>query len=166
MLRAIFACAASVALVGCASQIGAFYNRPVIEDSAKTVVTTLALASDRRTVVVATEGKNIGKFCAEPPPDTATGLKAELEASAEARVKAEQAKLDAEGKLSGRDKFETNIVVLAQRTPELDAFRTGVYALCQYHLNGALKEGDVSTLFVKLIDAFAHPKPAVGTPAE
>jgi len=146
----------SITLVsGCASTAGTFFNRPVIEDSVKGAVSTVSLAADRRTVVVVTEGANRTKFCAEPPPDTASGLKTELDAALEAKAKSDKAKLEAEGKISLKDKFETTVTVIAERTAPLDAFRTGVYALCQYHLNGAVSKEDVKPLFEKLIDAFA-----------
>lgn len=141
----------SSALVsGCALTVGTFYNRPVVEDSIKEAVSTVSLAADRRTVVVVTEGPNRTKFCAEPPPDTATGLKTELDATLKAKLA--KAEVEAEGTL--KDKFITEVVVIAERTAPLDAFRTGVYALCQYHLNGAINNDDVKLLFEKLINAF------------
>lgn len=143
---------------GCASTVGAFFNRPVVEDSVKDAISTVSLAADRRTVVVVTEGTNRTKFYAEPPPDTATGLKTELDASLEAKAKSDKAKAEAKGKAAIKDKFVTTVTVIAERTAPLDAFRTGVYALCQYHLNGAIPNEDVKPLFEKLIDAFAASK--------
>ena len=146
----------SVTLVsGCASTAGTFFNRPVIEDSVQGAVSTVSLAADRRMVVVVTEGTNRTKFCAEPPPDTATGLKTELDAALKAKAKSDKAKAEAEGEISLKDKFETTVTVIAERTAPLDAFRTGVYALCQFHLNGAVSMEDVKPLFEKLINAFA-----------
>lgn len=142
-------------LFGCSSTAGVFYNRPVVENSVDKAVSTVSLSADRRTVVVVTEGANRTKFCAEPPPDTATGLKAELDASIEAKAKSEKAKLEAEGKLTAKDTFITSVTVIADRTAPLDAFRTGVYALCQFHLNGAVAKEDIKPLFIKLIEAFS-----------
>jgi hypothetical protein len=135
-------------LSGCASTAGTFFNRPVVEDSIKDALSTVSLSADRRTVVVITEGEKRGKFCAEPPPDTATGLKTEVEASLRAKTRA----AEAAGKFG--EKLETSVVVLAERTPALDAFRTGVYALCQYHLNGALADADVKPVFLELLKSF------------
>jgi hypothetical protein len=145
------------ALCGCASTFGTIFNRPVVEDGIKDVASTISLAADRRTVVVVTDGANKSRFCAEPPPDTATGLKTELEASLEGKVK-DQGEL----KAGLKDKLETNVTVIAERTAALDAFRAGVYALCQYHLNGAVAQNDVKTLFESLIAAFskAHAESA------
>lgn len=154
MYRLLSPIALAIASAGCASTSATFFNRPVVEDSIKDAVSTVSLASDRRTVVVVTEGANRTKFCAEPPPDTATGLKAELDAALEAKAKSEQAKAEAEGKLEINDKVETSVTVIAERTAPLDAFRTGVYALCQFHLNGAIAQSDVRPLFEKLIDSF------------
>ena len=155
MLKFTILVALATLVSGCASTVGAFFNRPVVEDSVSGAVSTVSLAADRRTVVVVTEGSNRTKFCAEPPPDTATGLKTELDASLKAKAKSDKAKAEAEGEVSIKDKFETTVTVIAERTAPLDAFRTGVYALCQYHLNGAISKEDVKPLFEKLIDAFA-----------
>jgi hypothetical protein len=150
-----FVCIASVTLVsGCASTLGAFFNRPVVEDGIKEVVSTVSLAADRRTVVVVTKGANQSKFCAEPPPDTATGLKTELDLSAQAKGKLERAVSDLDASVNLKDKLQTEVKVIADRTAPLDAFRTGVYALCQYHLNGAIAAADVKPLFEQLIQAF------------
>ncbi len=160
MLKLIGFLVSAVFVSGCASTAGTFFNRPVVEDSIKDAISTVSLAADRRTVVVITEGANRTKFCAEPPPDTATGLKTELDAALEAKGKSDKAKAEAEGKLSIKDKLETTVTVIAERTAPLDAFRTGVYALCQYHLNGAIAREDVKPLFERLIDAFAASESA------
>ncbi len=149
MSRILTVIALVALLTGCASTIGTFFNRPVVEDGIHNVASTISLASDRRTVVVVTDGTNKSRFCAEPPPDTATGLKTELEASLKAKL---QDEIDIDG--TAKDKLETNVTVIAERTAALDAFRTGVYALCQYHLNGAIAQGEVKPIFEKLIDAF------------
>ena len=141
MFRVFVLLLSSVITSGCASAIGTFYHRPVVEDSIKDLVSTVSLSADRRTVVVVTEGENRGKFCAEPPPDVATALKTDLDATL--------------GKVAAKDKFETTVTVVAERTASLDFFRTGVYALCQAHLNGAISGKDVEKIFVRLIDAFS-----------
>ena len=160
MLKVTLILLSTTLATGCASTVGAFYNRPVVEDSVRDAVSTVSLSADRRTVVVVTEGPNRTKFCAEPPPDTATGLKTELDASLQAKAKSDKAKAEAEGQASIKDKFETTVTVIAERTAPLDAFRTGVYALCQYHLNGAIAKEDVRPLFEKLIAAFAASEAA------
>ena len=141
-------------LQGCASSLGTFYNRPVVEDEIPGFLSTFSLSADRRTVIIPTSGKNAGKFCAEPPPDSATQLKSELQASLEGKAKLEKIKADIEGKGEYKDRLETNIVVLAERTPALDAFRTGVYALCQYKMNGWMTDEQVNQTFLLLIDSF------------
>lgn len=142
-------------LSGCATSLGTFFNRPVVEDTVAEAVSTLSLSADRRIVLVSTHGATKGKFCAEPPPDTATGLKSELTASLDAKMKSEKIKADIEAQAKLNDKFETNIVVIADRTAPLDAFRTGVYALCQFNLNGAVANDQVAPLFEKMITAFS-----------
>lgn len=139
-LTALFACLAS----GCASTVGAFYNRPVVEDDVGGTLRTISLSADRRTVIVASPGNPELKFCAEPPPDTATALKTDLDASAAQKGET----------LGLKDKFETSVTVLSARNAPLDAFRTGTYALCQFYLNGAIEKQDVKELFVLLLTTF------------
>ena len=143
MLKVIVISVSAVFLSGCASSIGAFFSRPVVQDQVGTIG-TLAQSADRRTVLVVTSGTNSGRFCAEPPPDSAVGIKTDLQASFEASAR----------KLGLGDKLETTVNVLADRTPALDMFRTGTYALCQYQLNGQLTAAQVETQFKNLIDAF------------
>jgi hypothetical protein len=142
-------------LGGCASTVGGILNRPVAENSIGGAASTVSLAADRRTVIVVTDGVNKSKFCAEPPPDTATSLKTDLDTTLKGEAKSDQAQASGKAELSAKDKFETSVKVIAQRTVALDAFRTGVYALCQLHLNGALTDKDVKALFEKLLDVFA-----------
>jgi len=152
MLKPAVLTVVAALVTGCASTLGTVFHRPVVEDSVKNAVSTVSLAADRRTVVIVTEGPNRTKFCAEPPPDTATGLKAELDAALKGAVKRAEIEAEAEGGL--KESLETTVTVIAERTAPLDVFRTGVYALCQYHLNGAIAKEDVKPLFEKLIDAF------------
>ena len=154
MFKVLIAVFSAILLAGCASTFGTVFNRPVVEDSVKDVLSTMSSSADRRTVVVITDGKNKGKFCAEPPPDTATGLKTELDAGLEAKAKSERLKAEAEGKLILKERLETTLVVLAERTPALDALRTGVYALYQFHFNGAISDADVKPIFLKLVESF------------
>ncbi len=146
--------AAGVLSTGCASTAATFFNRPVVEDSVKGAISTVSLAADRRTVVVVTEGPNRSRFCAEPPPDTATGLSTELEAKLEAKAQSEKVQAELEGKGELNEKTATSVTVIAERTASLDAFRTGIYALCQLHLNGAINQSDVKPLFENLLSTF------------
>lgn len=107
------------------------------------------------------DGHNSGRFCAEPPPDSATQLKTELEASLEGSTKSPKVETGLDGTF--KEKAEQAAIVLAERTPALDAFRTGVYALCQFHLNGAMKDEQVGPLFTRLIEAYENS--AVTKPA-
>lgn len=154
MLRLLASIASTMVLGGCASQLSAFYNRSVVKDNVGNAVATVSLSADRRTVLVGMNGENQGRFCAEPPPDSATGLKTELDASLKASAKSAKAEGSADMKVT--DKSEQTIVVLAERTPALDAFRTGVYALCQFNLNGAVTDDQVSKLFTRLIEAYEN----------
>jgi hypothetical protein len=126
MFRVFFMLAVLCGLAGCAATAGTFFNRPVVEDDIGEVVRTVSLSADRRTVIVAAPAYPQPRFCAEPPPDTAT-LK---------------------------DDFGTAVTVLASRNAPLDAFRTGVFALCQFYLNGAIKPENVEPLFRVLLKTF------------
>ena len=135
-----------LALSGCASQLGTFYNRPVVEDNIADKISTISLSADRRTVLVITDKNSAqnGLFCEEPPHDTASGIKADLNST----LKNQQVELNL------TDAFSSTVTTLAARNAPLDAFRTGVFTLCQFYVNGAVDRKDVSALFVRLIESF------------
>lgn len=140
------------ALSGCASWTQPFFYRPVVEDNVKGLMSTVSLSADRRTVVVLTSGPNKGLFCAEPPPDSATSLAAQADLSMSAKKEGV-----AEAGLSGRDQFSTVVTVMADRTPSLDGFRIGLYALCQYRINGMIKDDkEFTDLFRLLVEKFSE----------
>lgn len=141
------------ALTGCASTTGTFFNRPVVEDQVGDTIRTVSLSADRRTVIVAEPGHPNPRFCAEPPPDTATGIKTDLDAG-----------LTLPGKSATlKDKFEANVTVLAARNAPLDAYRTGVFSLCQFYLNGAIDKDKIESLFTKLLDAYVSTQNAASS---
>ncbi|MEW7849822.1 hypothetical protein AB2N08_14065 [Massilia aurea] len=156
-----------VALAGCAATAGTFFNRPVVEDDIGTVVRTVSLSADRRTVIVAAPDHPQPRFCAEPPPDTATSVKASIDAG-----------LTLPGRSATlKDDFGTAVTVLASRNAPLDAYRTGVFALCQFYLNGAIKPEQVEPLFRDLLKTFettqnfvnaavVTPRPPADKPAD
>jgi hypothetical protein len=152
MFRSVIASFIVLLNSGCASQLGALFNRPVVEDNVKDALSTVSLSADRRTIVVATNGQRHPMYCAEPPPDTATGLKTDWEGSA--KVKGDE--------VSVKDKLETSVTVLSARNAPLDAFRTGLFSLCQFYMNGGLDQTEVRPLFEKLIDTYKVTQP-VGT---
>ena len=131
---------------GCASSLHEFHNRAVVEDNIEDAVGTLSLNAQRRTVIVALDGENRGKFCAEPPPDVAESVTTSLEAALKATIK--ETDTDVSGSL--KDTLETQITVLGERTTILDVYRTGTYALCQYHLNGAMGAKELQESFDSL----------------
>jgi hypothetical protein len=156
---AAFSSAIAVLLSGCASSLGAFYNRPVVEDNAEKAVSTISLSADRRTVVVVTDGNNRSRFCAEPPPDTALAISTQMTAEAEGAVK--KGEIDANAKAKLDDQLKTAVSVLSKRTPALEAYRVGSYSLCQLHLNGALTTSEVSQHFKELTEKFFDSLPKV-----
>jgi hypothetical protein len=144
MLRKATTLLISLISAGCASTAGTFFNRPVVEDNVAGVVHTVSLSADRRTVIVVRSDVQSPRFCAEPPPDTATGLKTDLDST-----------LKYQGQELGiKDKFESAVTVLAARNAPLDAFRTGMFALCQFYLTGAIKAEQVPVIFGALLETF------------
>jgi len=117
-------------------------------DPVKDIPSTISLSSDRRTIIVIRDSSNMIRICAEPPPDTATAIVTQIDTQLKAQAKG----VTAESTL--KDKLEESIVVLAHRTAALDAFRIGIYALCQYYINGAITSAEVKSIFEKLLDAF------------
>ena len=145
MLRIVpLAIVVTLALSGCASTTGTFFNRPVVEDRVGETLHTVSLSADRRTVIVARPGFDTPKFCAEPPPDTATAFKTDLDATLKAKG----------NELSVKDKLESTVTVLASRNAPLDAFRTGMFALCQFYMNGAIDRAQVPIMFTELLKVF------------
>lgn len=144
MFRAFAGVVLVFTLVGCASTTGTFFNRPVVEDRVGDTLHTVSLSSDRRTVIVARAGQANPMFCAEPPPDTATALKTDLDSTLKAKG----------AELGIKDKFDTSVTVLASRNAPLDAFRTGMFALCQFYMNGAISSQQVPGLFKELLVVF------------
>lgn len=151
MLRLTLWLGLFVALSGCASTSSTFFNRPVVEDRVGDVMHTVSLSADRRTVIVIRPDIDKPKFCAEPPPDTATALKTDLDST-----------LKYQGQELGiKDKIDTTVTVLASRNAPLDAFRTGMFALCQFYLNGAIDQKDIKPLFDKLLQVFSETQKVV-----
>lgn len=140
----------SMLLVGCASTVNGFFNRGVIQDylevEDKPVVGTLTVTAARRIALVSLEGKNRGKFCAEPPPDVSENISTALDVA----LKAETVKFGGEAKLS--DQLKVDAVVLSKRTALLDVYRTGTYALCQYYLNDAITGAELNVGFKELTE--------------
>ena len=101
-------------------------------------VSVVSLSSERRAMVI----KNDGKFCAEPPPDVALSVTDRLEALL-------KGKIEDEGKATAKllDEYQTAVTKLADRTELLDVYRSGVYAICQYHLNGAIDGQQLVDMF-------------------
>lgn len=157
MRQVLLLAIAAPLFTGCASQIGAFYNRPVVEDTLADRLSVVSLAADRRTVVVAIKTGEKPLYCAEPPPDTATGLKTDTDSTLKAKG----------NELGIKDKLETSVTVLAARNAPLDAFRTGLFSLCQFYMNGALEAKQIEPIFLKLIAAYEVTQsklPATVTP--
>ena len=102
-------------------------------------------ASRRLTVMLAD-----GKFCAEPPPDTANtfdaGFRAGVSAKAGATTKLGEAALTLD------DRFNlTPSAIVGARAPEVEIFRTGVFALCNYLLIGAITKEQLPEIFKDLV---------------
>jgi hypothetical protein len=113
----------------------------------------IAITSNRRIVIVMVkpeksngESGEWGKFCAEPPPDTATELFTSFSAYVDAKHKS-RSSLDA-GVVSTYNQFAKS---LFQRSQGIQYLRDSFYNLCQLYANNALKENEVSAKFNEII---------------
>ena len=143
-------------LTGCGSMLRAITDDPVRKEmigpneDKDALMGTLSLAANRRTVLVKLDtDMNVG-FCAEPPPDTANEIQDLLEAKIEAEAKNDTSQTSVKGKGEGKSEYKTKVVQLSERTVLLDIYRTATYSLCQYHLNGAIKDNELSALYQDL----------------
>lgn len=153
-MRPLISALLATALVGCTSMMQAISSDPVRETALRDrdrnhVVTMVSLDSTRRSVIVAMSGEDnkAGKFCAEPPPDVAQEITSKFLANLSSE--AEALPFDAQV----QDNFDTTAIILVQRTALMDVYRTGTYALCQFHLNEAITGSDLKELFLKLTTA-------------
>jgi hypothetical protein len=141
---------AMVSSSGCAGMMQTINSDPVrymnIDSKKKDVVAMVSLAADRRNVVVGLQDPNRGKFCAEPPPDVAK----EIVSKALASLAASAAKKGT-ANVTLSSEYRDAAVILTQRSEALEIFRTGAYALCQYHLNGALSGDELMIAFESFV---------------
>jgi hypothetical protein len=155
---------AAFTLSGCAGMLQSMNQDPfrnvVVRYSTgerKDVATALSLDSSRRIILVGMDpdARNAGKFCAEPPPDTANALenafKAGLTAKANVKNQAGEGSVNAED--IGR---VTPVTIVSSRSAAVDMYRTGVFALCQYYLNGAISGPELIKAFASLTDNVAQ----------
>ena len=112
------------------------------------LATVISIDANKRTMII----KPDRRFCAEPPPDAAFEINNQLKTALAASVK-NAAEVDADF----FREYGSEVVSLASRTELLEVYRAGVYAICQYHLNGALKDDELVEVFqnftTKITDA-------------
>jgi hypothetical protein len=100
---------------------------------------TLSTTADRRTIITRLTSKTgEGLFCAEPPPDAAENIAAQLATAVEVAVKQPASGLDAGLAGSLAAGMATSIQSLFIRSQGLQLYRDAMYTLCQSHLNQAL----------------------------
>lgn len=159
--------AAATLCAGCASTFKVMTDDPVratnIRESSgdRDALATISLDASRRNVIVGLTDSQFGKFCAEPPPDTASAIQSILEAQANAKAAVAEESVEAAGSL--KDSYRSDVVVLAKRTELLDIYRTATYSLCQFYVNGALNGAQVKEIFSAMTNAVidqanAHPQ--------
>jgi hypothetical protein len=157
MYRTLILITISLVTCGCTSLFDTWSRDPVrvvkIKASKDDTVAAISLSAEKRNVVVSLRGDNSGRYCAEPPPEVAKTFDIDRSKlfEGEGQLTAEEkAKLKAELK----EKVKEAATVLGERTVLLDIYRTGVYSLCQFYINGAIKNGDdVLREFTRLTDA-------------
>lgn len=153
---------AAASVSGC---MDGFYNRPVIEDSVKfhkeadgngqDAVGTLALDASRRVVVVRVIDRPgepaVGRFCAEPPPSIANEVNSESKSGLDL---GDGVTKTVSASMSGS--FSTSVVTIPEGSRAIDMMRVGAYALCQYHLNGAIADTQMGQEWERLLKAVMH----------
>ena len=147
-------------LSGCGSFFNAVLNDPtrqdIIEDeNDKLIAATVSLSAERRIVLIDPEGK----FCAEPPPDVAKAISTKLVAAIN-KFSDDNPTPDAQAKFI--EDITQEIQTLFTKDTESDVFRSGIFAICQYHLVGALEKGQVAELFEKLVNGIVSSIKAKG----
>ena len=158
--RLFLSIATAVAVCGC-QHLNPSDSHPVLSktfgpNKSDDVGEAIAITANRRVVIVmvkprASDGKagDWGKFCAEPPPDTALEQQSTIKAVFEATLKKPTTDGTAKGEFTSEElRF---LSVLFQRSQGVQLFRDGLYSLCQLHANGALTDAEVGPLYKELL---------------
>lgn len=130
-------------LFGCSTTAGTFFNRPVVEDQliadypkkGSQEIGTLAVTSDRRVII---GNLRNGKFCAEPPPETADSITSAISTALSAKI--------AEGETIDFDlasNFAKHVNQLYKRAHTVALLRDAGFYLCIDAVNQA-NSGDVA----------------------
>ena len=160
LLRKVFAVGLALVCAGC-QHLNPNDTHPVLTktfgpNKAADVGEAIAITSNRRVVIVmvkpskadGTDGE-WGKFCAEPPPDTAIEQQSTFKAILEGKVQRPGTEGTGKGELTSEElRFLTS---LFKRSQGAQLFRDGLYSLCQLHANGALSSSDVRALYDELL---------------
>lgn len=104
-------------------------------------------ASRRAMVLHVDQEGNLLRMCAEPPPDVADKITSAVEVAVSAKLGEQRG----EGSTNVKDTFSLDAVKLSERTLVGDMFRSGLYALCQYHANGAIDNEVLTELYRELV---------------
>ena len=132
----------SVAIAACANRPAKVHN---IAAGAMYVVDYSASRRGAYIRVVPSSGSNPAKslVCAEPAPDVAVALTADLQA----QLKAAQSQVEVDAKA----KISEAIIDLARRGQTLQIQREVLYRLCELHVNGGLTNAEVAKLYVEVL---------------
>ena len=156
MLRVTLLLSMTLPLLGCQGLMQAMHQDPfrniVIKYSTKKdddLATALSLDASRRIILVSMQGEHAGKFCAEPPPDTANATETAFRLALSAKASA--AERAGEGTIGADESTRlAPVTIVSSRAPAIEMYRTGVFALCNYFLAGAIKPPDIKDQFEKL----------------
>jgi hypothetical protein len=144
------------ALGGCQGMVDAVVKDPVRVETVTAkkdpVTAAIALDADKRNVIVVLRGDHAGMFCAEPPPDVVRALDTKTKGSFGGGAKNGEMQ-SAELKAEYERTLAEAATVLSRRNPELEVYRTGTYALCQFFANGAIGRDDLVMLFRQLTES-------------
>jgi hypothetical protein len=126
-----------ISVFGCSTTAGTFFNRPVVEDqliadfpeNGAQEIGTLAVTADRRVII---GNLRNGKFCAEPPPETADSITSAIASALSAKI-AEGETLD----FDFASNFAKHVNQLYKRSHTVALLRDAGFYLCVDAVNQA-----------------------------
>ena len=138
-------------LSGCGLNMFAGSKAPMVIDDVGDRVGTVAVATDRRLVLVRLQensASEAGRFCTQPPLDADQNVTSALAAMRDLSTD----KIDASVKVALARSFAQILPAFVRRTQGLQLYREAMYNLCQNYLNHAIKDDALQTQSLKILD--------------
>ena len=138
-------------LSGCGLNMFAGSKAPMVIDDVGDRVGTVAVATDRRLVLVRLQensASEAGRFCTQPPLDADQNVTSALAAMRDLSTD----KIDASVKVALARSFAQILPAFVRRTQGLQLYREAMYNLCQNYLNHAIKDDALQTQSLKILE--------------